>query len=88
MTTPANRKWTLRSLIVMTMLALALVGGAGSALADEETDTGGNNTQCNTNNGITVCTPDDADDTVDEGDDTGGSNNGGNNNDGDGIVNS
>jgi len=59
----------------------------GTAFADEEltTDT---NTQCNTNNGVTVCTTDDTDDTQDDATVDGGSNNGGNNNDGDGIVNS
>ncbi len=71
--------------------AAALVVGmafGGTAFADEEVDTGGNNMQCNTNNGVTVCTADDIDDTQDDSTDDGGSNNGGNNNDGDGIVNS
>jgi hypothetical protein len=78
-----NRKFL--ALILGLMLAL---GASSAAFAD------GNNTQCNTNNGVTVCTADDVDDTNDDVDDTdddtddGGSNNGGNNNDGDGIVNS
>ena len=79
--------WRRRLLALVAGLALAL-GVSGVTRAGVETD--GNNTQCNTNNGVTVCTEDDVDDTLDEGDDEddGGSNNGGNNNDGDGIVNS
>ncbi len=84
-----GREWGRKLVALIAGLALALGVSTGAALAD------GNNTQCNTNNGVTVCTTDDTDDTLDEGDDTdddtvddGGSGNGGNNNDGDGIVNS
>lgn len=58
-------------------------GVSSTALADDNT------TQCNTNNGVTVCTADDTDDTNDDVDDTDDeTDDGGNNNDGDGIVNS
>ncbi len=52
---------------------------AGAVLAPTAAFADSNNTQCNTNNGVTVC---------ETGSTSGGSNNGGNNNDGDGIVNS
>jgi hypothetical protein len=72
----------LRKLVVPAVVAGAVLAPA-PAFAD------GNNTQCNTNNGVTVCSTDDVDDDgADDGADDGGSGNGGNNNDGDGIVNS
>jgi hypothetical protein len=84
--TRLSLEWNRKFLALILGLMLAL-GASSAAVAD------GNDTQCNTNNGVTVCTADDVDDTNDDVDDTddvddGGSNNGGNNNDGDGIVNS
>ncbi len=80
--TRLSLEWNRKFLALILGLALAL-GASSTPLAD------GNNTQCNTNNGVTVCTADDTDDQNDDDDDNeGGSNNGGNNNDGDGIQNS
>ncbi len=71
------------------MVIPALVAGAVLAPAPAFADGPDSNSQCNTNNGVTVCTSDDVDDEFDDdSDDGGGSGNGGNNNDGDGIVNS